>query len=280
MSIRPVFISVDSYPFYREIHVELDWFQGFALSQKRKCETSLHLNFLNKYPSSNILEVSSASTNPLGYHLSAMHLFRKDEEGRSICCESEFQASRINKTENLGPLLHLMYEDGKTAKKEYQQVFGKNHSYHYLCGEYLIPAPDYHISLFYDYNYIKYLLDPMNKKVKNKLISGNYDAFSDIATTSLNSQARACAIFVGLYQAGLLDKVKTIEGYMEVMKTKLDGKSYGILSYVNAQIFNVELNHVNPVEIIKKTIDKQDVEKYFNNNYSSLSNSPKFVPII
>lgn len=40
MSERSVFISKSSYAFFEEVRVNMDWFGGFALSQKRKCQSS------------------------------------------------------------------------------------------------------------------------------------------------------------------------------------------------------------------------------------------------
>lgn len=46
MAEKSVFISKSNYPFFEEVHVTIDWFGGFALSQKRKCEIGLHQNFI------------------------------------------------------------------------------------------------------------------------------------------------------------------------------------------------------------------------------------------
>ena len=46
MAERSVFISKAIYPFFEEVRVNIDWFGGFALSQKRKSEIGLHQNFL------------------------------------------------------------------------------------------------------------------------------------------------------------------------------------------------------------------------------------------
>ena len=50
MAEKSVFISKVEYPFFEEVHVNIDWFGGFALSQKRKCQIGLHQNFLMEYP--------------------------------------------------------------------------------------------------------------------------------------------------------------------------------------------------------------------------------------
>lgn len=58
----------------------MDWFGGFAKSQKRKCELSLHLNF-NKELDNKVLEISCSSLNSLGNQLSAMNLKKQTSRG-------------------------------------------------------------------------------------------------------------------------------------------------------------------------------------------------------
>ena len=48
MAEKSVFISKVEYPFFEEVHVNIDWFGGFALSQKRKCQIGLHRNIQRK----------------------------------------------------------------------------------------------------------------------------------------------------------------------------------------------------------------------------------------
>ena len=66
MAERSVFISKNVYPFFEEVRVQFDYFQGFALSQKRKSQIVMHQNFLKAYPKENVLEISSASLYSLG----------------------------------------------------------------------------------------------------------------------------------------------------------------------------------------------------------------------
>lgn len=94
MATRSVFISKDYYPYFEEIQVNFDWFPGFALSQKRKSQISLHQNFLHAYPDEKVLEISSASLYSLGSALSAMHLHKRTAFGVTTV-ESAFQSSRI-----------------------------------------------------------------------------------------------------------------------------------------------------------------------------------------
>lgn len=56
MAEKSVFISKAGYPFLEEVHVNIDWFGGFALSWKRKCQIGLYQNFLAAYPTEKVLE--------------------------------------------------------------------------------------------------------------------------------------------------------------------------------------------------------------------------------
>lgn len=85
MAERSVFISKSIYPYFEEIRVSIDWFGGFALSQKRKCQIGLHQSFLVNYPERKVLEISSSSLVSLGAKLSAMNLSKKNEIGNYHC---------------------------------------------------------------------------------------------------------------------------------------------------------------------------------------------------
>lgn len=81
MAEKSVFISKMEYPFFEEVHVNIDWFAGFAISQKRKCQIGLHQNFLMAYPDKKVLEISSTSLMSLGSRLSAMNLSKRTQRG-------------------------------------------------------------------------------------------------------------------------------------------------------------------------------------------------------
>lgn len=288
MAERSIFVSKVKYPFFEEIRVDIEWFGGFALSQKRKCEIGLHKNFNRVYPNERTLEISSASTNPLGKKLSAMNLKKTVQvvEGgvkhKGISSvESVFQSSRRYNDAGIqiGPFPEYLMASGKESKKAVKELSKGLHSYEYEFENNIFYAPDYHISLFYDFIYLNALLEDENKDVMHELIEGGYSAFSDLATVSLNSQARSCAIFVGLYRAGLLDKVKTKESYLELFRTTDDGKP-AAGAYENAQVFkNGKVNLYSSV--VPCSYCKKEVEEYFVSHYSHLSNKKirdEFIP--
>lgn len=272
MSERGVFISKDTYPFFEEVYVEFDWFGGFALSQKRKCQLSLHLNFNKKYDNK-ILEISSSSLVDLGTRLSAMNLSKQTSKGVTSV-ESAFQSSRVYYcgTGKIGPFPELLFIDGKTCKKIVKGYSMGLHSYEYEYEGLKFNAPDYHISLFYDYLYLNALLEEENRDVANKLIEEGYTAFSDLATKALNSQARSCAIFVSLHKLGLLDQVKDYKSYLELFRVDSETLRRKENSYENVQL----LKKKDTVELLSPLVEKQvlksEVERYYTKYYSHLTN--------
>ena len=288
MTERSVFVSKTEYPFVEEIKVKCEWFGGFALSQKRKCEIGLHKNFLRVYPNEKILEISLASTNPLGKKLSAMNLKKKvcvvDNEKKRLgitSVESAFQSSRvyIDGDTQIGPFHNYLMVPGKESKKGVKELSQGMHSYKYEFEEEIFYAPNYHISLFYDYLYLNALLEDENKDTMIELISGGYSAFSDLATVSLNSQARSCAIFIGLYRAGLLDKVKLKNMYLELFRTKEDGTA-ALGAYENVQVFcNGKVELLSP--IVSNFYQRNEIEEYYSIHFGHLSNKKihdEFIP--
>lgn len=273
MAERYVFISKDSYPYYEKVYVALDWFGGHALSQKRKCEIGLHQNFLSEYPGYKCLEISEASLYSLGHDLSAMNLSKRTREGITSV-ESAFQSSRIydDGETRIGPFPEYLFSPGKVSKKEVKQASKGLISKEYLFDDMVFYAPQHHISLFYDYLYLNALLEEENQNATTKLLEGGYNAFSDLATTSLNSQARSAAIFVGLHMAGLLDEVKEFNSYLKLFRTETNGKAIGPESYENVQLLDSKGKEKALSPIAANEFQKEQVVDYYNINCSMLTN--------
>lgn len=123
MAEKSVFISKAEYPFFEEVHVNIDWFGGFALSQKRKCQIGLHQNFLMEYPKEKILEISSSSLMSLGAKLSAMHLSKRTLKGITTV-ESAFQSSRIY-SDGIQDMFVNMEEVAEDAYKNTELLLGQ-----------------------------------------------------------------------------------------------------------------------------------------------------------
>lgn len=242
----PVFISKDTYPFYERVEVQCLRFMGMSAVSKGRTALNLHQNLVNTYPKCKPLEISSASWVELGNKLSAMALSKRCLCAKDIqytyykgnkfpipSVESVFQSSRVYSVDGdsckVGPFTqHLLISgyDSKAQVKEEVKRFAsskgvnvdKVHSREYNFEENVFPAPEHIVSLFYNWVYMTALLEPENKVVMEELINGDYNAFTDTATKSLNSQARACAIFVGLYKAGLLGKISNVEEYFKLFR--------------------------------------------------------------
>lgn len=272
MAEKSVFISKVEYPFFEEVHVNIDWFGGFALSQKRKCQIGLHQNFLMEYPKEKILEISSSSLMSLGAKLSAMHLSKRTLKGITTV-ESAFQSSRIygDGAKRIGPFPEYRFLPGRECKKLVKEAAKEMHSYQYELDGLTFYAPAHHISQFYDFLYLNALLEPENKEVKNKLLQEKYTAFTDLATKSLNCQARSAAIFVGLVRAGMIDEVRDYDSYLKLFRTQANGKAAGPLTYEHVQLlYKDKVRLFSPV--VPCRFHKTDVEAYYAEHCSMLTN--------
>lgn len=272
MAEKSVFAGKTEYPYFEEEHAMIDWFGGFALSQKRKCEIGLHQNYLKEHPGEKILEISSSSTQSLGAKLSAVYLPKRTKEGDTTV-ESAFQSSRIysDGLRSVGPFPKWLFLPGKECKKLVKAASGGMHSYQYLFDGMTFYAPAHHISLFYDFLYLNALLEPENKKVKDLLLQGGYSAFTDLATKSLNCQARSAAIFTGLVKAGRIDEVTDYHSYLKLFRTDENGKAAGPEAYENVQLLvrgGIQL--LSPV--IPCRFHREDVEAYYAEHCSMLTN--------
>ena len=132
-------------------------------------------------------------------------------------------------------------------------------------------APAHHISLFYDFLYLNALLEPENQEVKDLLLSGEYTAFTDLATSSLNCQARSAAIFVGLVKAGLIHEVREYSSYLKLFRTQENGKAVDANAYERVQLLNKnKVKLFTPVVPCRFT--KADVENYYTLHCYTLNN--------
>ena len=145
------------------------------------------------------------------------------------------------------------------------------HSYQYFFDGMTFYAPPHHISQFYDYVYLNALLEPENQDVAKQLLQDGYSAFSDLATKSLNCQARSAAVFVGLVGAGLIDEVMDQVSYLRLFRTGLDGKPIGPAPYENVQLLHDgKVALLSP--LIPCTVRKEAVERYYNTHCNMPTN--------
>ena len=198
MAIRPVFRKNINPPHFEELNIDFTFFSGFSESQQQKSVTSLHRAYLEKYPESKILEVSTHSPSLLGKRLSAFNLkYRYDNEWYSV--ENIFQSSKC--FSGGGPYRDILYVQPYEAKKDERlKESGSLLKFSFDGVDYPLEPK----TLFYDWLFINALAQ--NRDLHEELLK--YNAFTDIAFNpkkSINCQARTCAIFVSLVSTGLLN---------------------------------------------------------------------------
>lgn len=208
----------------------------------------------------------------LGAKLSAMHLNKRTLKGITTV-ESAFQSSRIygDGAKRIGPFPEYRFLPGRECKKLVKEAAKEMHSYQYELDGLTFYAPAHHISQFYDFLYLNALLEPENEEVKNKLLQEKYTAFTDLATKSLNCQARSAAIFVGLVRAGMIDEVRDYDSYLKLFRTQANGKAAGPLTYEHVQLlYKDKVRLFSPV--VPCRFHKTDVEAYYAEHCSMLTN--------
>ena len=211
MAIRPVFTISASKPFVTREEIEFHYFSGFSITQKQKNINSLHNSYLSVNPQKKILEISTKSTSPLGVSLSAFNL-NIITNIRSFSVESAFQSSKI--FEKGGPYIDLLEKSSREAKKDERlHNSGKLIAFKYFNRQFPLEPKDY----FYNWLYINALY--LNQDLSSEII--NYDSFTDIEFNpqrSLNCQAKAAAIFVGLKKQNLLSKaLESHESFLRIV---------------------------------------------------------------
>ena len=211
MAIRPVFIPIETSPFFKQENIEFQFYSGFSDTQKQKSIKSLHSAYLEKYPNNRVLEISTKSYDELGINLSAFNLNIKTESGNTYSVESAFQSSKV--FENGGPYSELIYKQSREAKKDPRlRESGKLIYFYFNRRKFdIIPR-----TFFYNWLYINTLnLYPdYSEKVMD------YNAFTDIEFNpdrSINCQAMAAAIFTSLYKLKLLNDVRNADSFLNIV---------------------------------------------------------------
>lgn len=199
MANRPVFIVKNSAPFYSTFNVDFTFYSGFALVQKQKSIKSLHESFLYTHPNSRIIEISTKCNEKIGTQLSAFNLMICSKN-KEFSVESAFQGSKV--FEYGGPYIDLIGQESFKVKKDPRlKSSGRIIAFDYFGRRFPTQPLDY----FYNWLYVNAL--NLNKNLAKKIL--NYDSFTDIEfnpSKSINCQARACAIYVGLCKTNLLEK--------------------------------------------------------------------------
>ena len=212
MAHRPVFVSINTAPFYKVVEPEFKYYYGFSLSQNRKTISSLHEAFSSLCPELKILEISSKSANDLGVKLSAFNLKTTNQDGFESSVECFYQGGKI--FENGGPYYDLINRTSREAKKDPRIYESGDITGFYLDGK---TYTQKNVEPFYSWLYINALRNDrhLSEEVEK------YDAFTDIVYSPRQKidtacQARSAAIYVGLKRAGLLDEyVSDIDTFLD-----------------------------------------------------------------
>lgn len=211
MAVRPIFHTLSHYPFYEAINVSFEYSSGFSKVQKQKCLESLHTSYLSKFSNRKVIDISTKSTNELGVLLSAFNLkiFGKK---RDFPVECVFQGCKV--FENGGPYRDLILKKPKDVKKDFRlKNSGRLISFDFFGNVF----PNYPRDYFYNWLYINSLY--RNTELAKEILQ--FDSFSDIEfnpNKSINCQARAVAIFVGLKKCNKLElALKSKETFLEVV---------------------------------------------------------------
>lgn len=218
MASRPIFVAAnDKNQLFKEINIDFQFYGGFAITQKSKSIQSLHEN-ATKDGYKNILEVSTKSSNKLGWQLSAFNLMVDFQEDQKISLECAFQGSKV--FDGNVQYDDLYYAESIVAKKDERlkksgNIIGFN--FHDVFWE---NEPK---TAFYDYLYIKTLYDNYKDTIDELM---HYKVFTDIEFNpkkSINCQARTCAILVSLINLNLLENaIDSKEKFIELVYKKKD----------------------------------------------------------
>lgn len=209
MATRPVFVALDKFPYFERVDVNFKFYQGHALSQKVLSIRSLQESFLAENPGKSVLEISTKSENPFGVSLSAFNLKIKLPDEKICSVESAYQGSKV--FENGGPFPDLMDKPAHWAKVNGRlRTSGALIGFNFLGKEFPLEPKSY----FYNWLYISALAAQPEVVAEIQ----NYDAFTDIEFNpqkSLNTQACAAAIFVGLCRADLFNAAQ--ENFLKIV---------------------------------------------------------------
>ena len=211
MANRPIYYSLNVPPFYEKCDNQFEFHPGFSTSQKQKNIRGLHDSYLQQHPERSILEISSKSEKKLGVMLSAFNLqFSRNNHIYTV--ETAFQGSKV--FENGAQYMDLYYGTSLEAKKDTRLKESGKIVHFQFEGEVFPNEPQ---TFFYNWLYISALND--NKELAAEVM--RYDSFSDIEFNekkSINCQAIAAAIYVGLVKGSMLEKaLSSKENFLNIV---------------------------------------------------------------
>ena len=184
---RPVFVPESEKPYVSDISLDFEYFPGSSIQQKQRSVASLHAAYVDRFPSSRVLEVSSRSKRDIGVQLSAFNLMIEHPERGSYSVECAFRASKVFR--HGGPFVDLFDVSSRAAKTDRRlRESGKLVGFKYFAHEFPLEPKTY----FYDWLYASALCRD-DKLVEQVMM---FDAFTDIEHNperAINCQARTVA---------------------------------------------------------------------------------------
>ena len=189
MAIRPIYISTGNInnPFIQD-DIYFKWISGYSYINKCKRRDSLKQEIEKLYDIKKWLEVSTISDKDIGKKLSALNLMITLSNNSKYSVENIYQCSKV-------------YENNHIVSFKFKNTEFENTPY----------------GMYYDYIYMVALFQ---NKEYHKLIN-NYYLFTDLffnPNKSLNTQARAVAIFKSLYDNNYLDILKDVNEFKNYYK--------------------------------------------------------------
>jgi hypothetical protein len=217
MAERPIFTpSLNGSLLVSTHHVQFQWSPGMAKSQAQKSIDSLHEQAKERLNLDSVLEISSKSRDDDGVRLSAFNLMIKTVRyEREFSLECAYQASKV--FERGGPFKDLLKVKSIDAKRDPRLTqCGRLIKFQFFGTDWPLEPR----TAFYDWLYI----NALHKKPELAKVVLTYRAFSDIAFNperSINCQAYAAALYVSLYERGLLTDrlLRDQEEYLGVINT-------------------------------------------------------------
>lgn len=213
MAKRPIFLpSKNIKNFCETKEIEFKYYSGFAQIQKLRSIQSLHEAAKETLGIDKILEVSSKSSETLGWQLSAFNLQRTYRD-KKVTIEALFQGSKL--FGQLGPYTDIYDLDPLSAKKDLRTKNSGELTGFLFDG---VHWPNEPKSAFYEWLYISTVYQDYFDLIPKIC---EFQAFSDIEFNpkkSFSCQAKACAILVSLYQANILDTaVESKESFLDIV---------------------------------------------------------------
>lgn len=199
MATRPIYISTgDVNNPFTEDNINFEWKAGYSYVNKCKRRDNLKKEIAKKYDIDKWLEVSSISDKDIGKRLSALNLMLTLTSNNSYSVEDIYQNSKV-------------YKDNHIVGFKLNNTEFENIPY----------------GMYYDYIYMVALYQ--NKNYHD--IIKNYYLFTDLffnPNKSLNTQARAIAIFKTLYDNDYLKLLEDVSEFKKYYKNnvKLKVKKY------------------------------------------------------